>query len=219
AQDERIVIAAITLRDDPRDALVSNVKFADLPPGARIGTGSPRRVAQLRMLRPELEYVPIRGNGDTRIGKVTSGELDGVVMAAAGLGRLGRTEEISQVFEVDEVLPAPGQGALAVECLANRPDLIELLSVVDDPRTREAVTAERSVLAALEAGCLAPVGDFASSDGHTLKLTAAVVSLDGVRPGRQSTSGPASAAMELGRDLAAALLAEGAGTLMGEQAH
>lgn len=217
--DERIVLAAVTLRDDPRDALVSHVKFADLPPGARIGTGSPRRIAQLRMLRPELEYVPIRGNGDTRIGKVTSGELDGVVMAAAGLGRLGRTDEISQVFEVEEVLPAPGQGALAVECLASRTDLIELLSVVDDPRTREAVTAERSVLAALEAGCLAPVGAFASSDGHILNLTAAVVSLDGVRSVRKSTSGPSSAAMELGRDLAAAMLAEGAGTLMGEQAH
>ncbi|WP_055479040.1 hydroxymethylbilane synthase [Sphaerimonospora mesophila] len=217
--DERIALAAITVRDDPRDALVSNVKFADLPAGARIGTGSPRRVSQLRMLRPDLEYVPIRGNGDTRIGKVTSGELDGVVMAAAGLGRLGRDADISQVFEVDEVLPAPGQGALAVECLASRTDLIELLNVLDDPRTRAAVTAERSVLAALEAGCSAPVGAFASGDGHILNLTAAVVAVDGLRSVRKSASGPSSAAMELGRDLATAMIAEGAGTLMGEQAH
>ncbi|MCT9932072.1 hydroxymethylbilane synthase [Planotetraspora sp. A-T 1434] len=217
--DERILIAAIPPRDDPRDALVSAAKLSDLPSGARIGTGSPRRVAQLRMIRPDLDYVPIRGNADTRIGKVTSGELDGVVLAAAGLGRLGRDGDISQVFEVDEMLPAPGQGALALECLAARTDLIELLSAVDDPRTRAAVTAERSVLAALEAGCAAPVGAFASGDGHILNLTATVVAVDGVRSVRKSTSGPSPAAMDLGRELAAAMIAEGAGTLMGEQAH
>jgi hydroxymethylbilane synthase len=219
AQDEQIMIAAIPTRDDPRDALVSAGKLADLSAGARVGTGSPRRVAQLRMLRPDLDYVSIRGNADTRIGKVASGEFDAVVLAVAGLGRLGRGGDISQVFEVDEVLPAPGQGALAVECLANRTDLIELLNVVDDPPTRAAVTAERSVLAALEAGCAAPVGAFASGDGHILNLTAAVVAADGVRSVRKSTSGPPSAAMDLGRDLAAAMIAEGAGTLMGEQTH
>ncbi|MFD0890437.1 hydroxymethylbilane synthase, partial [Streptosporangium algeriense] len=121
--DPRIVIAAIPPRDDPRDALVGPAKLADLPPGAKIGTGSPRRVSQLRILRPDLEYVPIRGNAETRIGKVTSGELQGIVLAAAGLGRLGREAEISQIFEVEEMLPAPGQGALAVECRADRPDL------------------------------------------------------------------------------------------------
>ncbi|MBP2707308.1 hydroxymethylbilane synthase [Microbispora sp. RL4-1S] len=218
-QDEQVVIAAIPPRDDPRDALVGTAKFSDLAPGARVGTGSPRRVAQLRMLRPDLEYVAIRGNADTRIGKVTSGELDAVVLAAAGLGRIGREAEISQVFEIDEMLPAPGQGALAVECRADRHDLIELLGVLDDPETRAAVTAERSVLAALEAGCAAPVGAFASGDGHILSLTAAVVAVDGLRSVRTSTSGPTPAAMDLGRELAAAMIAEGAGTLMGEQAH
>jgi hydroxymethylbilane synthase len=218
-QDETVVIAATPARDDPRDALVGHTKLADLPPGARIGTGSPRRVAQLRMLRPDLEYVPIRGNADTRIGKVSSGELDGVVLAAAGLERIRRGSAISQVFDVDEMLPAPGQGSLAVECLAVRDDLIELLSVMDDPRTRAAVTAERSVLAALEAGCAAPVGAFASGDGHILSLTAAVVSVDGVRSVRKSTSGTLPAAMDLGRELAAAMIAEGAGMLMGEQAR
>ncbi|GAA4203468.1 hydroxymethylbilane synthase [Microbispora amethystogenes] len=218
-QDERIALAAIPERDDPRDALVGPVRLRDLPAGARVGTGSPRRVAQLRLLRPDLEYVPIRGNADTRIGKVTSGELDAVVLAAAGLARIRRDGEIAQVFEVGEMLPAPGQGALAVECLADRDDLIELLSAVDDPLTRAAVAAERSVLAALEAGCAAPVGAFASGDGHILNLTATVVDVGGARSVRKSTSGPSPAAVELGRELAAAMIAEGADTLMGEQAH
>ncbi|MEU8197497.1 hydroxymethylbilane synthase [Microbispora amethystogenes] len=218
-QDERIALAAIPERDDPRDALVGPVRLRDLPAGARVGTGSPRRVAQLRLLRPDLEYVPIRGNADTRIGKVTSGELDAVVLAAAGLARIRRDGEIAQVFEVGEMLPAPGQGALAVECLADRDDLIELLSAVDDPLTRAAVAAERSVLAALEAGCSAPVGAFASGDGHILNLTATVVDVGGARSVRKSTSGPSPAAVELGRELAAAMIAEGADTLMGEQAH
>ncbi|MCC5576647.1 MULTISPECIES: hydroxymethylbilane synthase [Microtetraspora] len=219
AEDPRITLVATPPRDDPRDALVSTAKLADLAPGARVGTGSPRRVAQLRSLRPDLHYVPIRGNAPTRIGKIAAGELDAVVLATAGLCRLGRDGEISQIFEVDEVLPAPGQGSLAVECPADRADLIELLGVLDDPRTRAAVTAERAVLSALEAGCAAPVGAFASDDGHILNLTAAVVAIDGVRSVRKSTSGPRLAAMDLGRDLAASMIAEGAGTLMGEQAH
>lgn len=217
--DPRVVIAAIPPRDDHRDALVSTAKLADLPPGAKIGTGSPRRVAQLRVLRPDLEYVPIRGNADTRIAKVTSGELQGIVLAAAGLGRLGREAEISQIFEVEEMLPAPGQGALAVECLVGRADLIEVLSVLDDARTRAAVTAERAVLNALEAGCAAPVGAYSADRGQDLFLTAAVVAVDGRRAVRKSTAGTSSAPMDLGRDLAAEMIAEGAGTLIGERAH
>ncbi|GGS62830.1 porphobilinogen deaminase 1 [Planobispora rosea] len=217
--DPRIVIAAIPPRDDPRDALVAGVKLADLPSGARIGTGSPRRIAQLRMLRPDIECVPIRGNGETRIGKVTSGELHGVVLAAAGLGRLGREAEIAQIFEVEEMLPAPGQGALAVEVRSDRADLVELLGVLDDPVTRVAVAAERAVLNALEAGCAAPVGAFAAVDGQDLNLTAAVVAIDGGNAVRKSTAGTSSAAVDLGRDLAARMIAEGAGTLIGEQTH
>ncbi|MEU8200768.1 hydroxymethylbilane synthase [Streptosporangium sp. NPDC049046] len=217
--DPRVVIAAIPPRDDHRDALVSVAKLADLPPGAAIGTGSPRRIAQLRVIRPDLDYVPIRGNADTRIGKVTSGELQGVVLAAAGLGRLGRDAEISQIFEVEEMLPAPGQGALAVECRSDRADLVELLSVLDDARTRAAVTAERAVLNALEAGCAAPVGAYAAENGHDLILTAAVVAVDGRRAVRKSTAGSSSTPMDLGRDLAAEMIAEGAGTLIGERAH
>lgn len=218
-QDPRVTLAAIPARHDHRDALVGTAKFADLPPGARVGTGSPRRIAMLRALRDDLEYVPIRGNADTRIGKVTSGELDAVVLASAGLTRIGREAQIAQIFEVDELLPAPGQGALAVECLTGRPDLITFLSVLDDPRTRSAVTAERAVLSALEAGCSAPVGAHAVDDGHTLTLTASVVAIDGSRAVRKSAAGSPSDAANLGRLLAAEMLAEGADRLMGEQSH
>jgi hydroxymethylbilane synthase len=204
-QDPRFTLAALPERHDVRDALVGRTKFADLAPGAKVGT--------------DLDYVPIRGNADTRIGKVTSGELDAVVLAAAGLTRIGRQGEISQIFEVEELLPAPGQGALAVECLSTRSDLVDFLSVLDDPRTRSAVTAERAVLSALEAGCSAPVGAFALDDGHTLNLTAVVVSLDGREAVRKSAAGSPSEAMELGRDLAAAMIADGADRLMGEHSH
>ncbi|MFI9555910.1 hydroxymethylbilane synthase [Nonomuraea endophytica] len=218
-RDERFTLAALPTRHDHRDALVGAHKLADLPPGARVGTGSPRRVAMLRALRADLEYVPIRGNADTRIGKVTSGELDAVVLASAGLTRIGRDTEIAQIFEVEEMLPAPGQGALAVECLAGRADLIAFLGVLDDPRTRSAVAAERAVLSALEAGCSAPVGAFAADDGQTLNLTAAVVSLDGQAAVRKSAAGSSSDADRLGRLLAAEMLAEGADRLMGEHSH
>ncbi|MFF4194300.1 hydroxymethylbilane synthase [Nonomuraea sp. NPDC001831] len=218
-QDPRFTLAALPERHDHRDALVGSHKFADLPAGARVGTGSPRRVAMLSALRPDLEYVPIRGNADTRIGKIAAGELDAVVLASAGLTRLGRAGEIAQIFEVEELLPAPGQGALAVECLAARADLIEILSVLDDPRTRSAVTAERAVLSALEAGCAAPVGAFAADHGHTLNLTAVVVSIDGREAVRKSAAGSPSEAAQLGRLLAAEMIAEGADRLMGEQSH
>jgi hydroxymethylbilane synthase len=218
-QDPRFTLAAIPARHDHRDALVGPRKFADLAPGARVGTGSPRRIAMLSALRPDLEYVPIRGNADTRIGKVTSGELDAVVLASAGLTRIGRDAEIAQIFEVEELLPAPGQGALAVECRSDRADLIEFLSVLDDPRTRSAVAAERAVLAALEAGCAAPVGAFAADDGHTLNLTAVVVAIDGREAVRKSTAGSPSEAANLGRRLAAEMIAEGADRLMGEHSH
>ncbi|GAT68030.1 hydroxymethylbilane synthase [Planomonospora sp. ID91781] len=215
--DPRIALAAIPPRDDHRDALVAGAKLADLPPGSKVGTGSPRRIAQLRALRPDLEYVSIRGNADTRIGKVASGELQGVVLAAAGLRRLGREAEIAQIFEVDEMLPAPGQGALAVEARADRADLVELLGVLDDAATRAAVTAERAVLNALEAGCAAPVGAHSVVTGQDLNLTAAVIAIDGGRAVRKSTAGSSSTAMDLGRALATEMIAEGAGTLMGEQ--
>jgi len=214
APAEGVALVALPPRHDPRDALCGPGKLSELPAGARVGTGSPRRVAQLRALRPDLEVVPIRGNADTRLAKVADGELDAVVLANAGLSRIGRTELIGELFEPEQMLPAPGQGALAVECRADDTELIELLRVLDDPATRAAVTAERTVLAVLEAGCSAPVGAFAQVENEVLSLTAAVVSLDGTQQIRLSASGHPDSAEEVGRELAALLFAQGADKLM-----
>ncbi|MEU9255679.1 hydroxymethylbilane synthase [Streptomyces sp. NPDC048270] len=232
AQPDDLVIAAMPLREDARDALVARdgLTFEQLPDGARIGTGSPRRTAQLnhyaRSLGKRIETVPIRGNVDTRIGFVRDGELDAVVLAAAGLNRIGRSDEATDLLSVDHVLPAPGQGALAVECLASDADLIAALGELDDPHTRAAVTAERSLLAALEAGCSAPVGAFADllADGQTvneMRLRGVVGTLDGSTLVQLSTTGPVpqsyDEAMSLGRELADEMLAKGAAGLMGER--
>ena len=212
AQPDGIVLAAVPGRDDPRDALAARdgAKLADLPPGAKIGTGSARRAAQLLLLRPDIRPVPIRGNADTRLRRMETGEVDAVVLAYAGLARIGRLDAVTQVFDPDEMLPAPGQGALAVECRSGQPDLADLLACADDPATRAAVTAERSLLAALEAGCTAPVGGYAAgTDG--LRLRAVVVAADGDNALRASAGGPADEAERLGREVAAELLRRGAG--------
>ena len=209
---EGIKLAAVVARDDPRDALAARdgAKLADLPPGARIGTGSPRRAAQLLLLRPDLRPVPVRGNAGTRLSKIASGEVDAVILAYAGLLRIGRLDAVSQIFEPDEMLPAPGQGALAVECQAGRDDIAALLAFADDPASRAATTAERTVLAALQAGCSAPVGAYAAGTDE-LRLRAVVVAADGGMALRASAGGPASEAERLGREVAAELLQRGAG--------
>lgn len=224
AAPDGIALAAVPARDDPRDALCGTAKLADLPRGARVGTGSPRRVAQLRAARPDLEVVPIRGNADTRLRKVAEGDLAAVVLAYAGLVRIDRLDAVAEVLDPNVMLPAPGQGALAVECRADRADLVELLGTLDDPATRAAVTAERVVLAALEAGCSAPVGAYAAeytsaAADHQprLRLTAAVVATDGSRQVRLTASGDPGRAADLGRDIAARLLADGADQLMMER--
>jgi hydroxymethylbilane synthase len=206
-----IALAAVPPRDDPRDALAARdgAKLADLPAGARIGTGSPRRAAQLLALRRDLQTVPIRGNAGTRLRQVTDGELEGVILAAAGLARIGYTAAISQVFELDEMLPAPGQGALAVECRDDDPELAGLLAAVNDEASMAAAVAERSLLEALAAGCSAPVGGYAAGAGQLL-MRAAVLSLDGTRALRAHGSAPAADARRLGQDLAAELLRRGA---------
>jgi len=215
-----VVLAAVPSRDDPRDALVARdgAKLADLPSGARIGTGSPRRAAQLLGLRADLRCVPIRGNADTRLGKVGDGELDGVVLAYAGLARIGYTNTVTQVFEPDEMLPAPGQGALAVECRDDEPELAALLAAVSDRASLAAVTAERSLLEALEAGCSAPIGAYAAvappGQHVQLRMRAAVMSIDGSRVLRAHGSAPGADARKLGRDLAAELLRSGASDLI-----
>ncbi|WP_432022880.1 hydroxymethylbilane synthase [Streptomyces parvus] len=232
-QPDELVLAAVPQREDPRDALVARdgLTFEQLPDGARIGTGSPRRMAQLnayaRSHGLRIETVPIRGNVDTRIGFVRDGELDAVVLAAAGLSRLGRTGEVTDFLPVDTVLPAPGQGALAIECAASSADLAAALAELDDPYTRVAVTAERALLAALEAGCSAPVGALADVlvDGHVvneLRLRGVVGSTDGSSLVQLSTTGPVPTshddAAALGRELASEMLAKGAAGLMGERA-
>jgi len=210
-----IVLAAVPLRDDPRDALIARdgAKLADLPAGATIGTGSPRRAAQLLGLRADLRTVPIRGNANTRLGLVGNGELDGVVLALAGLARIGCVSAVTQVFEPEEMLPAPGQGALAVECRGDEPGLAALLEAVTDRASMAAVTAERSLLEALEAGCSAPVGAYASGY-EQLRMQAAVMSTDGSRVLRVHGVAPGADASQLGRDLAAELLASGAEDLI-----
>ncbi|MEU7393192.1 hydroxymethylbilane synthase [Streptomyces albogriseolus] len=232
-QPDELVVAAIPEREDPRDVIIARdaLKLTDLPRGARIGTGSPRRMAQLnayaRSHGMDIETIPIRGNVDTRIGYVTKGDLDAVVLAAAGLNRVGRSDEVTDFLSVDTVLPAPGQGALAVETTADNAELIAALAQLDDPLTRAAVTAERSLLAALEAGCSAPVGALADllTDGQTVKemrLRGVVGTTDGSTLVQLSTTGPVpethEAATALGRELATEMLAQGAAGLMGERA-
>jgi hydroxymethylbilane synthase len=212
ASQPGITLAAVPARDDPRDALVARdgAKLADLPAGARIGTGSPRRAAQLRLLRPDIRPVPVRGNAGTRLAKVSSGDLDAVVLACAGLARIGQLDQVSEVFEPDQMLPAAGQGALAVECASTDPALAALIGAVDDPDSRAAVTAERAVLAGLQAGCHAPVGAYAMVT-RALRLTAVVAGADGAAAIAASAEGPAADAAGIGGQIARELLHRGAG--------
>jgi hydroxymethylbilane synthase len=220
-----ISLAAVPQRADPRDALVSggDLMLAQLPNGARVGTGSPRRAAQLRALGFGLDVVPIRGNVDTRLGRVASGDLDAVVVAAAGLQRLGRIGEASEILDPGQMLPAPAQGALAIECRASDETLnAALAAALDDAVSRAKVAAERALLATLEAGCSAPVGALAEvSMGETgedeLYLRAVVVSVDGEHTIKLSRTGALTDAHSLGERLARDLLEAGATELMSPQ--
>ncbi|MGH3341544.1 MAG: hydroxymethylbilane synthase [Carbonactinosporaceae bacterium] len=234
-EPEGLVLAAVPQREDPRDALVARdgLTLAELPSGSRVGTGSPRRAAQLEMLGYGLQVVPIRGNVDTRMRMVTDGELDAVVLARAGLARLGKLDVMTEPLDPAQMLPAPGQGALAVECTSDPASaaLVNMLSGLDDAPTRAAVTAERALLATLEAGCSAPVGALAeSAEGEEfpeLYLRAVVgggVPASSAGPGdgtarsvRMSATGPLGDAELLGQRLAAEMLAEGAAGLIGER--
>ncbi len=211
-----LVLAAIPKRSDARDAVITRtgLPLAELPPGTRIGTGSPRRAAQLKATGRGHLVTPIRGNVNTRISLVHNGSLDAILLAQAGLLRLGRAAEATEILELDAMLPAPGQGALAVECRSDRPQLIATLAQLDHPATRAATTAERSLLATLEAGCLAPLGAFAEQVGEQLELQAVVASPDGVRVLSRTTTGPATDAVGLGRRLAQQMLADGAAELL-----
>jgi hydroxymethylbilane synthase len=215
-----LTLAAVPRREDPRDVLVARdgLTLGELPPGSTVGTGAPRRVAQLRALGLGLEVVPIRGNVDTRMGRVASGDLDAVVLARAGLARLGRLDAVTETLDPLQVLPAPAQGALAVECRTSDARTRELLGSLEDDATRAAVVAERATLGALEAGCTAPVAAYAEiAEGETgpeLFLRASVTALDGSDAVRGSITGPLDGAAALGRALAAELLDRGAAELM-----
>lgn len=215
-----IALAAVPQREDPRDVVVARdgLTLGELPVGSRVGTGSPRRAAQLHALGLGLEVDGIRGNVDTRIGKVRSGHYDAVVLARAGLARLGRLDEATEVLDPLQLLPAPGQGALAVECRADDTTLVTALAALEDPGSRAAVVAERSVLATLEGGCSAPVGALAEvvegDDGDELWVRAVALSHDGALSVRMSASGSPADAAGVGTRLADEMLAEGAADLM-----
>lgn len=220
-------IAAVPPREDPRDALISrdNRTLTELPPGATVGTGALRRIAQLHALGLQLTVTPIRGNVDTRIRRVLGpdADLDAVVLARAGLTRLGRISEISETLDPMLMLPAPAQGALAVECRADDPELIELIAVLDHAPSRAVVTAERALLATLEAGCSAPVAAFAElaegDDGDEIYLRGAVISPDGIHDLRLSRTGTPADAEGIGKALAADLLDRGADSILGQPEH
>jgi hydroxymethylbilane synthase len=218
--DARLVLAAVPRREDPRDVLVARdgMTLGELPQGARVGTGSPRRAAQLNALGLGVDVVPIRGNVDTRIAKMHAGDYDGVLLARAGLLRLGRADEATEIIDPLQMLPAPGQGALACECRVDDDATTRLLERLDDSDTRAAVTAERSLLATLEAGCSAPVGALAEiaegDDGDELWLRAVVGDVSGSPTIRLSATGKPSEAAAVGERLAVEMLAEGADTLI-----
>jgi hydroxymethylbilane synthase len=224
ADPEGVVVAAVPEREDPRDVVVARdgLTLGELPSTSRVGTGSPRRAAQLQALGLGVEVVPVRGNVDTRLRKVREGELDAVVLARAGLARIGRLDDVTEVLDPLQVLPAPGQGALAVEVRSADAQLVAVVrQALDHAPTRAAVTAERTVLAELEAGCSAPVGALAEivegEDGEELWLRAVALSTDGVLSVRRSASGPPDDAAGLGRRLAAEMLDDGAAALLGER--
>jgi len=216
-----LTIAAVPPREDPRDVLVARDRknLLELTPGSRVGTGSPRRTAQLNALQLGLNVVGIRGNVDTRLAAVASGAVDAVVVARAGLARLGLLDEVTETLDPIQILPAPAQGALAVECRTDDAEVLRVLVQLDAPGSRATVQAERALLAALEAGCTAPVGALCElaegEDGPELFLRANVTAIDGSAAVRSSAARSPDQATELGRLLAAELLDLGAEELLG----
>jgi hydroxymethylbilane synthase len=213
---DELRLAAVPVREDPRDVLVARPRrsFADLPDRARVGTSSPRRKAQLLAARPDLEVLEARGNVDTRIARLEEGRFDAIVLARAGLSRLERLEEISEVLAPELILPAIGQGALAIYARRDDRATLALLESLDDPASHRAAEAERSLLATLEAGCKTPVAGLARVNNGSVTLSAGVFSPDGSKALREKSAGPASEAVSIGRDAGRKLLGRGAAALM-----
>ena len=213
---EGFTVAAVLERANPTDAFVSGSEalFSELPAGARIGSSSLRRQAQLRAMRPDIEVVPLRGNVNTRLRKLFDGEYDAIILASAGLERLGLGEHITEAFPVDRMLPVAAQGVVGIECLASRADLVALLGSVEDPGSKVTTAAERAVAATLEANCQSPVASFAEIDGDRLDIRALVASEDGSTVLREQASGNIADAEALGIRVATQLLDKGAAELL-----
>ena len=207
----------ITEREDPRDAVISrNVKFADLPQGAKIGTSALRRQAQLLKVRPDLEMVIIRGNVETRINKLETENLDAVILAAAGLKRLGFTEKVAEYLSPDLSIPAIGQGALGIECRLDDEEVKKTIEFFNHPPTSHAVRAERALLWRCEGGCQVPIAAHGTVSGDELQLTGFIASVDGAKSVRGSISGPVAESEKLGISLAEQLLKEGGHEILAE---
>ena len=214
-----LVLGCVTERVNPADALVVNAQHQDkqldsLPEGAIIGTSSLRRLAQLRHYYPHLTFKDVRGNVNTRLGKLDAGEYDGIILAVAGLQRLGMGDRIHQVIPSDISLHAVGQGALGIECRANDAEVLEILKVLEDIPSRDRCLAERAFLRELEGGCQVPIGVNTQIENDVLTLTGLVASLDGQQLLKDSISGSAQQAEQLGEDLAQKLRKEGAGEIL-----
>ena len=218
-QPPGLVVAAVPAREDPHDAYVSRdgASFSALPPGGRLSTSSPRRQSQLRYLREDIEIVPIRGNVDTRLRKLECGECDALVMAAAGLMRLGFLSRITHCFPPGKLCPAVGQGALAIETRENDKLLAEAVRALDDPVAHATVRAERATLRRLGGGCAVPIAAHASAAGGRLEIIGVVARPDGSRLIRAQASGPSSDPDAVGRTLAEDLLRQGAREILGAE--
>lgn len=207
-----LAVAAVPRRADPRDALITRGGrvLQYLPEGSRVGTGSGRRAGQLLRRRPDLTVLPLRGNVDTRLARLEAGDYDGIILAAAGLRRLGLGERITECFDVDQMIPAPAQGALGLEIREGDDRLRELLAPLNDEGSAYAVLAERSCLAALGGGCSVPIGIHAWLEADRMVILGVVLTTDGTRTARMQWSGPVRAAREIGETLADLLVAIGA---------
>jgi hydroxymethylbilane synthase len=209
-------IAAALERGDARDALVCprHAALAELPQGARVGTSSPRRECQLRHRRPDLDVVVMRGNVETRLGKLDAGACDAMILAAAGLERLGLAARIRARLPASEMLPAVGQGVIGIECADDRADILELVRPLEHGATRLALDAERAFAAGLGASCRSPIAAHATIEGGNLRLAGLVGATDGRTVHADEITGPAADAGRLGSELAARLIAAGAGALL-----
>lgn len=211
-------LGIVTERENPRDAFVSN-KYADvlaLPQGATVGTSSLRRKSQLAALRPDLVIEDLRGNVDTRLRKLDEGQYDAIILASAGLNRLGKSDRIASLIEPAQMLPAIGQGALALELRKDDAELLDGISFLNHPATATAVTAERALLIRLEGGCQVPIGAYATTEGETVTLTGLIASIDGKEILKEQMTGPAADAVAMGTRLAEKLLDMGGREILDE---